>query len=181
MTTEKQFLIDLVRITAVLRVAAFTETRITNMDIARQVGQPIDRVEYVLRIALTTDFRDEQLELLVSLIDFTDTNDAVLNLADARFIRNAYPPLALLADLLGEGLPRLQHLHHRDRETLAALVKQCFSAKLEAWVASNLANVTALNLAEPANACAPQNNYTDNDLLSKITDRYGDAVVIGHL
>lgn len=144
MSAERDFLIDLVRINSILRVTAFNNHRVSTFDLTRQTGLSVNRVEDVLCLALTTDFRDYQQEILTSLIDFTDAASEVFDVKDARFIRNKYPPLRVLAALTGMPYDRLNHLHKRDRELLERTVERAFANKVSHWVESNLANAAVI-------------------------------------
>lgn len=139
----KAFLIDLVRIQSLMRVFVFNEQRFTSLDLSRQLGIGSTRIEAVLYTALNTDFRDEQLEMLVSQMSSMHAVPVPDDIA--RWEKRAYPPIPIFSALTGLNTQLLtaQHSFLPPERLERALASQ-FDEAVEQWIADNVKNAEAV-------------------------------------
>lgn len=139
---KKAFLIDLVKLNAAMRIFVFNENRFTPLDLSRQTGIGVQRIERVLDAALRSDFRDRQLELMVSQMDnITATLVGIEEKRETMYIRCAYPPLPVLSALTGLPYEHLEQLHNQHKmHQLEGALRTQFETPVAEWVASNLEN-----------------------------------------
>lgn len=184
MSAEREFLIDLVRINNSLRIALLREERITMFDIIRQTGLCDDRIIHVLVLALTSDYRDLQQELLASVLDFTDAPAEVHSAEEARFIRNAYPPLPVYAALTGLAEDKVAGLHVNWRPMLRGALEQTYGELRKEWVASNLVSAKMV-IGNDGSFRAPEVELTDTAITEKLSEAFKidpeDITIIGSI
>lgn len=166
---KKAFLIDLVKLNAAMRIFVFNENRFTPLDLSRQTGIGVQRIERVLVAALQSDFCDRQLELMVSQMDnITATLVEIEGKRETMYIRCAYPPLPVLSALTGLPHEQLEQLHNQHKmHQLEGALRSQFEIPVAEWVTSNLENA--------GNAFTVENPDQVVDIKS---DHHKDSVVL---
>lgn len=146
----RSFLIDLVAISAHLRIAVFNGKKAHMFDIAKATGLTVEHIENVLVKALTTDFRDQQLELLASQIIFSDSQERARKESEARLYEAPYPPLRIVAELTGSHIEHLRKYHSNplSRSLIRAFMDTQFTQAVFEWVQSNIDNAVNVGLEE---------------------------------
>lgn len=138
MIEARQFLIDLVSISAVMRIAVLRGDRFSINDIMQKTGLVRARIIEVLVIALTSDFRDDQLEILVSQMDNLNESVHPLGIMTTRM---EYPPLEVMSALMGTSVTDLLYMvHTKNSHRMIYKLTSVFGERVDAWVASNINN-----------------------------------------
>lgn len=146
----RSFLIDLVAISAHLRIAVFNGKKAHMYDIVKSTGLTVEHIENVLVKALTTDFRDEQLELLCSQIVFSDSQERARTPSEAMLYEAPYPPLRIVAALTGSKVEELKRYHSNplSRSLIRAFIDTQFTQAVFEWIQSNIDNAVNVGLEE---------------------------------
>ncbi|MNK97789.1 hypothetical protein D3C87_1181360 [compost metagenome] len=146
----RSFLIDLVAISAHLRIAVFNGKKPHMFDIAKATGLTVEHIENVLVKALDTDFRDEQLELLTSQIVFNDSQERARKPSEVMLYEAPYPPLRIVAALTGSRLEELKRYHANpwSRSLIRTFIDTQFTQAVFEWVQSNIDNALAVGMEE---------------------------------
>lgn len=160
----RSFLIDLVAISAHLRIAVFNGKKPHMFDIAKATGLTVEHIENVLVKALDTDFRDEQLELLTSQIVFSDSQERARTTAEGMLYEAPYPPLRIVAILTGSRLDELKryHINPLSRSLIRAFIDTQFTQAVFEWVQSNIDNALAVGMEE-----FEHQNNTDGQIVTQ--------------
>lgn len=168
---KKAFLIDLVKLNAAMRIFVFNENRFTPLDLSRQTGIGVQRIERVLVAALQSDFCDRQLELMVSQMDnITATLVEIEGKRETMYLRCAYPPLPVLSALTGLPHEQLEQLHNQHKmHQLEGALRSQFEIPVAEWVTSNLENAgNAFTVENPDQVVDVKSDYhKDSVVLAK--------------
>lgn len=148
----KEFLIDLVRISSILRIGAFNRKKVDMIEIQKVTGLSQARIITVLWVALNSDYRDEQLDMLCSTITFSDAAPPGMHPGEdlTVLVTNHYPPLSILSILANAEHKDLLAMHASPigRIGLTNFVERQFSEMVELWVSSNLASAESIFISE---------------------------------
>jgi hypothetical protein len=144
----RNFMIDLVAISSHLRIAVFNGKKAHMYDIAKSTGLTVERIELVLVKALTSDFRDQQLELLASQIVFSDGAKYARNNQEALLFEVPYPPLWIIHALTNTAYATLEKCHEvpQSRSMIRSFMDAQFTQAVFEWVESNIDNAVSVGM-----------------------------------